>query len=129
MALSGVEVGIQLCFINKMEERSPSCVVSLDMDLFMGPFVVCAAHASDASRQSQSQSQPECKPSEEPGAGTQGAAKCVGLKLTGQRTGVVKGQRNDTHCHRPLPSFCLGTSTVCDVLSTWPVVPDFGPTG
>lgn len=52
MVLSGVEVGIQLCFINKMEERSPSCVVSLDMDLFMGPFVVCAVHAS---RQSQSQ--------------------------------------------------------------------------
>lgn len=57
MVFSGGEVGIQLCFINKMEERSPSCVVSLDMDLFMGPFVVCAVHASeqsDASRQSQS---------------------------------------------------------------------------
>lgn len=55
MVVSGVEVGIQLCFINKMEERSPSCVVSLDMDLFMGPFVVCAVHAS---RQSQSQPEP-----------------------------------------------------------------------
>lgn len=95
MVLSGVEVGIQLCFINKMEERSPSCVVSLDMDLFMGPFVVCAVHASeqgDASRQSQSQ--PDCKPPGEPrGARSrdQGAAKCVGLKLTGQRTGGRQG--------------------------------------
>lgn len=50
MVFSGGEVGIQLCFINKMEERSPSCVVSLDMDLFMGPFVVCAVHASTAER-------------------------------------------------------------------------------
>lgn len=61
MVVSGGEVGIQLCFINKMEERSPSCVVSLDMDLFMGPFVVCAVHASR-----QSQSQPDLQPPEEP---------------------------------------------------------------
>jgi hypothetical protein len=45
MMFPGVEVGIQLRFINKMEERSPSCLVSLDMDLLMGPFVVCAVHA------------------------------------------------------------------------------------
>lgn len=89
MVISGVEVGmdLQLCFINKMEERSPSCVVSLDMDLFMDPFVVCAVHASR-----QSQSQPNC--SLHRGASHQGArsrARCVGLKLTGQRTGVRQG--------------------------------------
>lgn len=81
MVFSGVEVGIQLCFINKMEERSPSCVVSLDMDLFMGPFVVCAVHASeqsDASRQSQSQP-PNCslQRSQEPTPKEQGAEQNV----------------------------------------------------
>lgn len=91
MVTPGVEVGIQLCFINKMEERSPSCVVSLDMDLFMGPFVVCAVHASeqgDASRQSQSQ--PDCS-LQRSHQGARSRARCVGLKLTGQRTGVGQG--------------------------------------
>lgn len=85
MVASGVEVGIQLCFINKMEERSPSCVVSLDMDLFMGPFVVCAVHASR-----QSQSQPDCS-LQRSHQGARSRARCVGLKLTGQRTGVRQG--------------------------------------
>lgn len=115
MVLSGGEVGIQLCFINKMEERSPSCVVSLDMDLFMGPFVVCAVHASKAERREPpeperaSLASPHCslQRGQEPGARSR--ARCVGLKLTGQRTGgLVKGQRNYTHCHCPLPTFAHG---------------------
>lgn len=105
MVFPGVEVGIQLRFINKMEERSPSCVVSLDMDLLMGPFVVCAVHASEQGDASRHPAPARLQPSEEPkgarckeqGARSKDLSKMCGAETDGATDGGQQGPPNDTH--------------------------------
>lgn len=74
MVFPGVEVGIQLRFINKMEERSPSCVVLPGHGPAYGPLRGLCCSCERAGRREppdpeQSHSQPGCKPSEEPNKG------------------------------------------------------------
>lgn len=86
MVSPGVEVGIQQRFINKMEERSPSlpCLpAQVDMDLLMGPFRGLCCSCEQRSPKGARSPGPRCK--------------CVGLKLTGQRTGGSTRGSETTH--------------------------------
>lgn len=74
MVLSGVEVGIRLCFINKMEERSPSASSPWTWTCLWGPRGLCCSCERAGRREPASQSQAACsfqRSPEEPGTAHQ----------------------------------------------------------
>lgn len=73
MVLSGVEVGIQLCFINKMEWKSglrPALSPWTWTCLWAPSWSVLFMRVSRATRAARARASPQPQPSEEPGART-----------------------------------------------------------